>query len=92
MREARKRSGATQQDIADHVGMRQQQIAKLEAGKRGLDLDEAVAIASFFGVTVTEALGTTAASANVELVQTRGLLSQMRQAINAFDATAGDPQ
>lgn len=99
MRAARESTGASQQDVADHVGLWQQAIAKIETGKRSVSLDEAVAIASFFGVTVTEAIGSTVESANAELVRLRqpspelvrlrGVLARVRSAVNDHEP-AGD--
>ncbi|WP_150495170.1 helix-turn-helix domain-containing protein [Roseibium aquae] len=51
---ARKRSGLTQQDVADRLGKPQSYVAKVEGGERRLDVVEFVALAKAIGENPTE--------------------------------------
>ena len=62
LRATRQASGLSQQNVADAlkplgISLSQTQVAKIERGERPLRLDEAVALAGLFGVTVDIALG-----------------------------------
>lgn len=47
----RKEQGASQADLADHLGIDQSAVSKLESGERGLAATELASIADFFGVS-----------------------------------------
>lgn len=54
VRNARLSAGMRQQDLADRVGLAQQQIDKIEHGQRTLDFPTAIRIAKATGVTLDE--------------------------------------
>lgn len=51
--DARKRSGMTQQDVADRLGKPQSYIAKVEGGERRLDVVEFISVAKAIGENPT---------------------------------------
>lgn len=54
IRNARLSSNLTQKELADRVGLAQQQIDKIEHGQRTLDFPTAIRIAKATGVTLDE--------------------------------------
>lgn len=54
IRNARLAAGMTQKDLADKIGLSQQQVDKIEHGQRTLDFPTAIRIAKATGVTLDE--------------------------------------
>ncbi len=50
--EARKKSGLTQQDVADKIGRPQSFVAKIEGGERRLDVIELMEIAGLISLDI----------------------------------------
>ena len=55
--ELRKTSGASQQALAEHLGVSFHQISKIETGQRGPSLEVACAIADYFRVSLDYLVG-----------------------------------
>lgn len=56
LQEARKASGRTQQDVADHLGIARTTVTAIEKGDRRIQPGELIRLASFFGRSVGEFL------------------------------------
>ena len=54
--ELRVERGLSQRELAEHVGIDKSAMSRVEAGARGLAVDELTAAAEFFGKTVDEIL------------------------------------
>src|SRR5215472_13605009 len=54
---ARKRRGMTGTELGDIVGLRKDQISKIESGRRRLDISELPRVAAALGVTVRSLIG-----------------------------------
>ena len=57
MREARKRAGKSQAEIAAILGTTQQLYGKYEIGHRELPIHHLVTLAKFYGMTLDELVG-----------------------------------
>lgn len=55
--ELRKAAGASQQALAEHLGVSFHQISKIETGQRGPSLEVACAIADYFCVSLDYLVG-----------------------------------
>jgi transcriptional regulator with XRE-family HTH domain len=84
LRARRQQVGVPQQAIADHLGVPQQTIARIESGKRPVKLDEAAAIAAFFGANLDGVLaGMPPRETGTDLARARRLLAHIHTAITA---------
>ena len=54
VRNARLLAGMRQQDLAEKIGLSQQQVDKIEHGQRTLDFPTAIRVAKATGVTLDE--------------------------------------
>lgn len=54
IRNARLASNLTQKELADRIGLSQQQVDKIEHGQRTLDFPTAIRVAEATGVTLDE--------------------------------------
>lgn len=57
LREARKRAGKSQAEIAELLKTTQQQYAKYETGMREIPVHHLVTLAKFYGMTLDELVG-----------------------------------
>jgi transcriptional regulator with XRE-family HTH domain len=58
LRDARRRAGLTQIDLAKHIGETQSFVSKCERGERRIDMIELRAFCLAFGVSLKEFVGT----------------------------------
>jgi transcriptional regulator with XRE-family HTH domain len=56
IRDARKRAGVTQADVADALGVDKSAVSRLERGERGIAVGELARVARLIGVSVDELL------------------------------------
>jgi transcriptional regulator with XRE-family HTH domain len=56
IRDTRRRTGLTQADVADGLGLDRSAVSRIESGERGLAVAELTAVARLLGVTVDEVL------------------------------------
>lgn len=93
LRATRKETRMSQREVAEALKaagfpvFRQTTVAKIERGDRPVLLDEAVAIAGFFGTTLDVALGlktdTQAVESRTRLATRTSLLMQIRESIDS---------
>lgn len=84
LREVREATGTSQQAVGQYLGMPQSMVSKIELNQRPLRLDEAAAIAKFFGANLDGVLaGMPPVTPGTDLVRARRLLTQIHEAIAA---------
>lgn len=86
-REARKAVGLTLSDVASAIGMSESQVSRIERGERTAHLDEAIAMAKLYGISLSELVGEPVSDAHSRrlLEGMRGFLTANRLALDEIE-------